>query len=65
MRVFEQASGPAARAGLRQGDIVSAVNGRPVKSPEDLRAAVEKASGAVALLIKRGDQSLFVPVEPG
>ncbi|HVL37027.1 MAG TPA: Do family serine endopeptidase, partial [Burkholderiales bacterium] len=63
--LVEQASGPAARAGLRQGDIVSAVNGRPVKSPEDLRAAVEKASGAVALLIKRGDQSLFVPVEPG
>jgi serine protease Do len=63
--LIEQASGPAARAGLRTGDIVTAVNGRPVKTPEDLSAEVAKAGGAVALLIKRGEQSLFVPVELG
>jgi hypothetical protein len=30
---------------------------------EELRAAAEKAKGSVALLVRRGDASLFVPVE--
>jgi serine protease Do len=63
--VVENASGPAARAGIREGDIVTAVNGRPVKSVDELRAAAEKAKGTVALLVRRGDASIFVPVEVG
>jgi serine protease Do len=31
-----EASGPAARAGLRPGDVVTAINGKPVKSGPDL-----------------------------
>jgi serine protease Do len=61
--VVDDASGAAARAGIREGDIVTAVNGRPVKSAAELRAAAEKAKGTVALLIRRGEQSIFVPVE--
>ena len=57
------ASGAAARAGIRPGDIVTAVNGRPVKRVEDLRAAAENAKGTLALLVRRGDASIFVPVE--
>jgi serine protease Do len=63
--VVERASGPAARAGIHQGDVVVAVNGKRLKSVEELRSATAKAKGTVALLIKRGDQSIFVPIELG
>ena len=63
--LVQQASGPAARAGIRQGDVITAVNGTPVKSVEDLRRAAEKAKGSVALLVKRGEASIFVPLEIG
>jgi serine protease Do len=63
--LVQQASGPAARAGIRQGDVITAVNGSPVKSVDDLRRATEKAKGTVALLVKRGEASIFVPIEIG
>jgi serine protease Do len=63
--VVENATGAAARAGIRAGDVVTAVNGKPVKNVEDLKAAAEKAKGSVALLVRRGDASMFVPVEVG
>jgi serine protease Do len=63
--VVENASGPAAKAGIRAGDVVSAVNGKPVKSVEELRAAAAKEKGTVALLVKRGEASVFVAVEIG
>jgi serine protease Do len=63
--VVENATGAAARAGIRAGDVVTAVNGKPVKSVEELRAAAEKAKGPVALLVRRGEASIFVPVEAG
>ena len=61
--VVEKASGPAARAGIQRGDVVVAVNGKRVKSTEELRSAAAKAKGTVALLVKRGDRSIFVPIE--
>jgi membrane-associated protease RseP (regulator of RpoE activity) len=53
---------PAARAGLRREDVVTAVGTTPVKTPEDLRAAVQKAGfGAeVALAVSRGPERLTV-----
>ena len=63
--VVENATGAAARAGIRAGDVVTAVNGKRVKSIEDLKAAAEKAKGSVALLVRRGENSIFVPVEVG
>ena len=63
--VVENATGAAARAGIRAGDVVPAVNGKPVKSVEELKAAAEKANGTVALLVRRGDDSIFVPIEIG
>jgi serine protease Do len=63
--LVQKASGPAARAGIRPGDVVTAVNGKPVKSPDDLREAVSDAQDAVALLIRRGNATIFVPVEIG
>jgi serine protease Do len=61
--VVEKASGPAARAGIQRGDVVVAVNGKRVKNAEELRLAAAKAKGTLALLVKRGDQSIFVPIE--
>jgi serine protease Do len=63
--VVENATGAAARAGIRAGDVVTAVNGKTVKSVEELQAAADKSNGTVALLVRRGDASIFVPIEVG
>ena len=63
--LVENVSGAAARAGIRPGDVVLSVNGEAVTSGEQLRALVTKASKRVALLIQRGDATLFVPVDLG
>jgi serine protease Do len=63
--VVERASGPAADAGIQAGDVVLAANGAPVDNAEELRGAVEKSKGHIALLIQRGDTRLFVPVRVG
>jgi serine protease Do len=63
--VVEKAAGPAAQAGLQRGDVVLAANGAPVSSVDDLRNAVEKSKGHIALLVQRGDTRIFVPVRVG
>jgi serine protease Do len=63
--MVESASGAAARAGIRAGDVVLSVNGEPVSSTKQLLALVAKASKRVALLIWRGEAKLFVPVDLG
>ena len=63
--VVERASGAAAEAGIQPGDVVLAANGSPVNSADELRSAVEKSKGHIALLIQRGDTRLFVPVRVG
>jgi len=63
--VVERASGPAAEAGIQPGDVVLAANGSPVNNADDLRGAVEKSKGHIALLIQRGEARLFVPVRVG
>ncbi|MEX3527286.1 MAG: DegQ family serine endoprotease [Burkholderia sp.] len=61
--VVQQATGPAANAGIQPGDVILAVNGRPVTSPEQLRDAVKNAGNSLALLIQRDDAQIFVPVD--
>jgi serine protease Do len=63
--VVERVSGPAADAGIQQGDVVLAANGAAVTSADDLKSAVEKSKGHIALLIQRGDARIFVPVRVG
>jgi serine protease Do len=63
--VVEAASGPSAKAGLRRGDLITAVNGQSVKSVEEFRALVEKSKDSVAVLVRRGDATVFVPIEVG
>lgn len=64
--VVENVAGPAAAAGVRRGDIILGVNGKPVKSVDDLKEAARKTKGkVVALLIERNDAQIFVPVRVG
>ena len=63
--VVEQVGGAAARAGIQQGDVIVSVNGAPVKDLEQLREAVAKSRNQVALLVRRGDDQIFIPVKIG
>jgi serine protease Do len=63
--VVEESDGPAALAGVEPGDIILAVNGRPVESIRALREAVDKSGSTVALLIQRGEAQIYVPVRLG
>ncbi len=63
--VVEDASGPAAQAGIQAGDVLLSVNGTPVNSVAEVRAVVAKSGDSVALLIQRGDNEIFVPVQLG
>ncbi len=62
--LVEEASGTAALAGIRKGDVLLAINNQDVKSLEQLNevlAQFEKAR-SVALLIRREGSSLYVPL---
>jgi serine protease Do len=63
--VVEGAEGPAARAGIQSGDVVTALNGTPVTSVEQLRELVGRSGKHVALLVERGQARIFVPVDLG
>src|SRR5438132_5282217 len=56
--------GPAADAGLKEGDIIVEVNRKAVGSVEDLRAAVRTSGRPVLLLVEREGQTRFVTVRP-
>jgi serine protease Do len=56
-------SGVAASAGLREGDVIQQVNGRAVRTPEQVRAGLDAAPDKpVVLLVTRGGGSFFVPL---
>ena len=62
----QQAAGAAAQAGVRAGDIIVSVNGNPVKTVDDLRAATKDAGGkTLALLLQRDENRIFVPIVIG
>jgi serine protease Do len=63
--LVEQSTGPAAQAGIQPGDVVLAVDGKPVNSADDIGRIIGKRDGTVALLIQRGESRIFVPVELG
>ena len=61
--LVEDAQGAAAKAGMRRGDIILAVNNQDVKSLEQfgqLMAPFEKGK-IVAMLVRRSGNSLYVP----
>jgi len=63
--VVEQSAVAAAVAGVQAGDVLSAINGTPVTSVDQVRSRVVKAGKSVALLIQRDGKQIFVPVRIG
>jgi serine protease Do len=63
--LVEEVQEPAASAGVRPGDVVVGVNGENVEDIGDLRDAVKDAEGTVALLVRRANAQIFVPVPVG
>ncbi|HTL76543.1 MAG TPA: DegQ family serine endoprotease [Casimicrobiaceae bacterium] len=63
--VVENASGPAALAGIQPGDVIVSVGTTKVTTVEGLKQQVDKAGKNVALLIERNGQQIFVPVRIG
>jgi serine protease Do len=63
--VIEDAGGAAANAGVLAGDVLLSINGRPVTSINEVRAAVGSSTKSVALLIQRGSDKIFIPVRIG
>ena len=60
-------SGPAARAGVEQGDVIVSVNGQPVKSASELTREVAKvhAGDTMRLDVFRGGKERMVDVHSG
>ena len=57
-------SGPSATV-LQRGDVIQEVNRQPVRSPQDLRTAIDKNGDKPALLlINRRGETAFLPVRP-
>jgi serine protease Do len=63
--LVQQAGGAAESAGIQPGDVILAVNGRPVASVDQLKQMVAGAGNSIALLIQRDNAQIFVPVDLG
>ncbi len=63
--LVENATGPAARAGIQPGDVILSVNGTSIHSVDQLRSLVSKAGKRVAILVQRDEARIFVPVDLG
>ena len=61
--LVEEASGPAARAGIQGGDVILAVNNQPVTSVEQFRSLLEQAGERYALLVQRGSGRIYIPIK--
>jgi serine protease Do len=62
--LVEDVQGAAAKAGIRRGDVLMALNNQDIKSVEQLTQLLNQYDKAksVALLIRRGDGALYVPL---
>jgi serine protease Do len=64
--LVRQATGAAQRAGIQPGDVVLAVNDVPATSVSVFEEQLARSKGGtVALLIKRGQDTLYVPLKIG
>jgi len=63
--VVENVGGPAARAGIEAGDVLLAINGRPVQSVDQVKSVLSGKPKSVALLVQRDGEKIFVPVRLG
>lgn len=58
-------AGPAAESGIQPGDVILEVNRQPVRSPAEIKVALQKSgSRPVVLLVARDEKTLFLAVQP-
>lgn len=64
--IVDAAEGPAARAGLRAGDVILRLNNSDVKDSRQFNSLVAKLEPKkmTVVLVRRGDASQFVPIRP-
>ncbi|MEZ5651923.1 MAG: Do family serine endopeptidase [Burkholderiaceae bacterium] len=64
--LIEVVEGPAVEAGLREGDVLLAINNNEVDSVPKFNALVAKLpkSKPAVLLVQRGDSAQYVPIVP-
>jgi serine protease Do len=62
----ESVDGAAAKAGVREGDVLLSIDNTEIASAKQLEAAIAKLDKArpVTLLVRRGDVVNFVIVRP-
>ena len=63
--VVENAAGPSAQAGIETGDVLLAINGKPVESIDQVKSVLQGKPKSVALLVQRDGEKIFVPVKLG
>jgi serine protease Do len=63
--VVDQVDGPAAQAGIQRGDVILAFGNEKVENAEQLRKLVDKSKGSVAVLVRRDEATIYVPVKIG
>ncbi|MGH8727149.1 MAG: DegQ family serine endoprotease [Burkholderiales bacterium] len=65
--MVENATGAAAKAGIRKGDVILGVQDKNVSSVEEFNKLVSEADkgDSLALLVKREDSTIFIPVTVG
>jgi len=56
-------AGPAAEAGIRRGDVIVEVDRSAVDSAQDLAAKLGSTKKSALLLVRRGDNTLYVALE--
>jgi S1-C subfamily serine protease len=56
---------PAARAGLARGDLIVTAAGQPIRSADDLAAALRAAAGTIELTVMRGTDERSIQVRLG
>jgi len=55
-----KANSPAARIGLKKGDVIMGANQQPVKNIAELRKIIDSKPTVLALNIQRGDSSIYL-----
>jgi len=63
--VVADVDGAAERAGIVAGDVLLAINGKPVQSLEQVKSVLAGKPKSVALLVQREGEKIFVPVKLG
>ena len=63
--LVQEATGDALRAGIREGDLILAVNNTEVRTVEQFRRLIGAVAvgKSAAILVRRGDSSLYIPLK--